>query len=37
MARHWLPRRWIMSLMSVDLAAVCVFCGSNRGASPKYE
>jgi uncharacterized protein (TIGR00730 family) len=23
--------------MSIDLAAVCVFCGSNRGASPKYE
>jgi hypothetical protein len=23
--------------MSVELAAVCVFCGSNRGASPKYE
>ena len=23
--------------MSVDLAAVCVFCGSNRGASPQYE
>ena len=23
--------------MSVDLAAVCVFCGSNRGASPEYE
>jgi hypothetical protein len=23
--------------MSVDLAAVCVFCGSNRGARPEYE
>jgi uncharacterized protein (TIGR00730 family) len=23
--------------VSVDLAAVCVFCGSNRGASPAYE
>jgi uncharacterized protein (TIGR00730 family) len=23
--------------MSVDLAAVCVFCGSNRGANPEYE
>jgi uncharacterized protein (TIGR00730 family) len=23
--------------MSVDLTAVCVFCGSNRGASPAYE
>jgi uncharacterized protein (TIGR00730 family) len=23
--------------MSVDLAAICVFCGSNRGASPEYE
>lgn len=23
--------------MSVDLAAACVFCGSNRGASLKYE
>jgi uncharacterized protein (TIGR00730 family) len=23
--------------MSVDLEAVCVFCGSNRGASPEYE
>src|ERR1700733_15725168 len=23
--------------MSVDLVAVCVFCGSNRGASPAYE
>jgi uncharacterized protein (TIGR00730 family) len=23
--------------MGVDLAAVCVFCGSNRGASPQYE
>ena len=23
--------------MSVDLAAVCVFCGSNRGASVAYE
>jgi hypothetical protein len=22
--------------MSSDLAAVCVFCGSNRGASPRY-
>jgi uncharacterized protein (TIGR00730 family) len=22
--------------MGVDLAAVCVFCGSNRGASPRY-
>jgi uncharacterized protein (TIGR00730 family) len=22
--------------MSVDLVAVCVFCGSNRGASPEY-
>jgi uncharacterized protein (TIGR00730 family) len=22
--------------MSEDLAAVCVFCGSNRGASPRY-
>jgi hypothetical protein len=23
--------------MGVDLVAVCVFCGSNRGASPEYE
>jgi uncharacterized protein (TIGR00730 family) len=23
--------------MGVDLAAVCVFCGSNRGASPQYK
>jgi hypothetical protein len=23
--------------MSVDLSTVCVFCGSNRGASPEYE
>jgi uncharacterized protein (TIGR00730 family) len=23
--------------VSVDLTAVCVFCGSNRGASPAYE
>ena len=23
--------------MSVDVAAVCVFCGSNRGARPEYE
>jgi uncharacterized protein (TIGR00730 family) len=23
--------------VSVDLVAVCVFCGSNRGASPAYE
>jgi uncharacterized protein (TIGR00730 family) len=23
--------------VSVDLAAVCVFCGSNRGASPDYR
>ncbi len=23
--------------MSVNLAAVCVFCGSNRGARPEYE
>jgi hypothetical protein len=23
--------------MGVELAAVCVFCGSNRGASPAYE
>jgi predicted Rossmann-fold nucleotide-binding protein len=23
--------------VSVDLAAVCVFCGSNRGVRPEYE
>ena len=23
--------------MSVDFAAVCVFCGSNKGASQRYE
>ena len=25
------------AVMSVGLAAVCVFCGSNRGGRPRYE